>query len=90
MKHGVLSCWILTLVKDHEVAVSGHLIGQTSPSGLMNIHAVPAGGVGAFINALFHSTPVYYICKQYPGNENMIVLIGVKHKEIFYNIIPSD
>ena len=44
-------------MKDHEVVVSGHLIGRTSPSGLKNIHAVPYGGVGAFVNALFHSTP---------------------------------
>ena len=43
--------------KDHEVVVWGHLIGPTSPSGLMNIHTVPTGGEGAFVNALFHSTP---------------------------------
>ena len=46
----------LTLI-DQEGVVSGHLIGPTSPGGLMNIHGTTGGGVGAFVNAAFHSTP---------------------------------
>ena len=46
----------LTLI-DQEGVVSGHLIGRTSPGGLMNIHEDTGGGAGAFVNATFHSTP---------------------------------
>ena len=45
----------LTLI-DQEGVVSGHLIGQTTPSWFMNIHEGTGGGVGAFVNAAFHST----------------------------------
>ena len=38
---------------EQEGVVSGHLIGQTSPGGLMNIHEVTSGGVEAFVNAAF-------------------------------------
>ena len=47
----------LTLI-DQEGVVSGHLICRTSPGGLMNIHEAIVGGLGAFMNAAFHSTPV--------------------------------
>ena len=45
----------LTLI-DQEVVVSGHLIGQTSPGWLMNIHEAIGAAVRAFVNAAFHST----------------------------------